>query len=56
MIHEKWNPDTIPILKFGPSNTFMKFKEDLSKKALEEYVDSGKTHQEREDKRSYRAA
>ena len=42
MMHEKRNPDAIPILKFGPSNNFMKFKEALSKKALEEYGALGK--------------
>jgi hypothetical protein len=42
MMHEKWNPDAILILKFRPSNNFMKFKEALSKKALEEYGALGK--------------
>ncbi len=36
------NPNAIPIHKFGPSNNFMKFKEALSKKALEEYGALGK--------------
>lgn len=39
---EKKNPDAIPILKFGPSNNFMKFKEAISKKALEEFGAMGK--------------
>lgn len=34
---EKWNTDAIPILKHGSGNNFMKFKEALLKKALEEY-------------------
>jgi hypothetical protein len=31
----------IPILKYGPSNNFMRFKEALSKKALLEYGNLG---------------
>jgi hypothetical protein len=42
MMHEKQNPNEILILKFGPSNNFMKFKEALSKKALEENGAMGK--------------
>jgi hypothetical protein len=36
------DPDAVPILKFGPSNNFMRFREALSKKALEEYRVMGK--------------
>jgi hypothetical protein len=39
---KKRNPDAVPILKFGPSNNFMKFKDALSKKALEECGALGK--------------
>jgi hypothetical protein len=42
MMHAKWNPDAITVLKFGPPNNFMKFKEALSKIALEEYGALGK--------------
>jgi hypothetical protein len=31
------DPDAVPTLKFGPNNNFMRFREALSKKALEEY-------------------
>ena len=30
---KKKDPDAVPILKYGPSNNFMIFKEALSKKA-----------------------
>ena len=36
------DPDAIPILKYGPSNNFMRFKEALSKKALLEFGNLGK--------------
>ncbi len=36
------DPDTITILKYGPSNNFMRFKEALSKKALLEFGHLGK--------------
>jgi hypothetical protein len=39
---KKKDPDAIPILKYGPSNNFMVFKEALSKKALVEYGNLGK--------------
>ncbi len=42
MMHEKQNPYAILIFKFRPSNDFMKFKEALSKKAVEEYGALGK--------------
>ena len=31
------DPEEIPILKYGPSNNFYKFKEALSKTALRDY-------------------
>lgn len=34
---KKKDLDAMPILKFGPSNNFMRFKEALSKKALLEF-------------------
>jgi len=34
--------DAVPILKFGPGNNFMRFKEALSKKVLEKYGRLGK--------------
>jgi hypothetical protein len=40
--YEKKNLDDVPIIKFGPSNNLMKFKEALSKKVLEEYGVLGK--------------
>jgi hypothetical protein len=39
---KKPDPDAVPILKFGPGNNFMRFKEALSKKALEKYGRLGK--------------
>ena len=39
---KKPDPDAVPILKFGPGNIFMRFKEALSKKALEKYGRLGK--------------
>jgi hypothetical protein len=39
---KKKDPDAIPILKYGPSNNFMQFKEALSKKALLEFGKLGK--------------
>jgi hypothetical protein len=39
---EKKDPDAIPMLKYGPGNNFMKFKEALSKKALQEYGEVGR--------------
>jgi len=35
-------PESIPILRYGPSNNFMKFKEAISKKALLDYGNLGK--------------
>jgi hypothetical protein len=40
--YKKKDPDDVPILKYGPGNNFMRFKEALSKKVLEEYGDLGK--------------
>jgi hypothetical protein len=34
---KKKDPGAIPILRYGPSNNFMRFKEALSKKALLEF-------------------
>jgi len=42
MSGEKKDPDAIPMLKYGPGNNFMKFKEALSKKALQEYGKVGR--------------
>jgi hypothetical protein len=39
---KKKDPDAIPILKYGPSNNFMRFKEALLKKALLEFGNLGK--------------
>jgi gamma-glutamylcyclotransferase (GGCT)/AIG2-like uncharacterized protein YtfP len=39
---KKKEPDAIPILKYGLSNNFMRFKEALSKKALLEFGNLGK--------------
>jgi hypothetical protein len=39
---KKKDPDAVPILKYGPNNNFMRFREALSKKALEEYGTLGK--------------
>jgi hypothetical protein len=39
---KKKDPEVIPILKYGPSNNFMRFKEALSKKALLEFGNLGK--------------
>jgi hypothetical protein len=36
-LFKKPDPDAVPVLKFGPGNNFMRFKEALSKKALEKY-------------------
>jgi len=38
----KKDPEPIPILWYGPSNNFMKFKEAISKKALLDYGNLGK--------------
>jgi hypothetical protein len=38
----KKEPESIPILRYGPSNNFMKFKEAISKKALLDYGNLGK--------------
>jgi hypothetical protein len=38
----KKDPQAIPILRYGPSNNFMLFKEAMSKKALVEYGNLGK--------------
>ncbi len=39
---KKKDPDAIPILKYGPSNNSMRFKEALMKKALLEFGNLGK--------------
>jgi hypothetical protein len=39
---KKKDPEEIPILKYGPNNTFQKFKEALSKAALKNYDNLGK--------------
>jgi len=39
---KKKDPDAIPILKYGPSNNFMVFKEALSKRALVDFGKLGK--------------
>ena len=39
---KKKDPDAVPILRYGPSNNFMLFKEALSKKALVEFGNLGK--------------
>jgi hypothetical protein len=39
---KKKDPDAIPILKYGPANNFMRFKDALSKKALLEFSNLGK--------------
>ncbi len=39
---KKKDLDAVPILKFGPGNNFMRFKEALPTKALEEYGVLGK--------------
>ena len=39
---KKKDAEAIPILKYGPSNNFAKFKEAISKVALKEYGDLGK--------------
>jgi hypothetical protein len=39
---KKPDPDAVPILKFGPVNNFMRFKEALSKNALKKYGRLGK--------------
>jgi len=39
---KKPDPYAVPVLKFGPGNNFMRFKEALSKKALEKYGRLGK--------------
>jgi hypothetical protein len=39
---KKRDPDAVPILKYGPGNNFMRFKEALSKKTLEDYGTLGK--------------
>jgi hypothetical protein len=39
---KKKDPDAIPILKYGPANNFMRFKEALPKKALLEFGNLGK--------------
>jgi hypothetical protein len=44
---KKKDPDAVPILKYGPGNNFMRFKEALSKKVLEEYGALGKLIKQR---------
>jgi hypothetical protein len=39
---KKKDPNAVPILRYGPGNNFMRFKEALSKKVLEEYGTLGK--------------
>jgi hypothetical protein len=39
---KKRDLDAIPMLQYGPGNNFIRFKEALSKKALEEYGTLGK--------------
>ncbi len=39
---KKKDAEAIPILKYGPSNNFAKFKEAISKAALKQYGDLGK--------------
>jgi hypothetical protein len=39
---KKPDPDAVPMLKFGPANNFMRFKEALLKKALQKYGRLGK--------------
>jgi hypothetical protein len=39
---KKPDPDAVPMLKFGPANNLMRFKEALLKKALEKYGRLGK--------------
>ncbi len=39
---KKKDPESIPILRYGPSNNFMKFTEALSNKALLDYGNLGK--------------
>jgi hypothetical protein len=36
------DPEAIPVLKYGPSNNFTKFRDALSKAALKEYGQLGK--------------
>ncbi len=43
---KKKDPDAVPILRYGPGNNFMRFKEALSKKVLEEYGALGKLIQQ----------
>jgi hypothetical protein len=38
---KKRDIEAIPILKYGPSNNFAKFKEAISKAALKQYGDLG---------------
>ncbi len=40
--HTKRDPDAVPILYYGLANNFMRFKEAVSKKTLEEYGNLGK--------------
>jgi hypothetical protein len=37
----KKDPEPIPILRYGPSNNFLKFKEAILKKALLDYGNLG---------------
>ena len=39
---KKKDAEAIPILKYGPSNNFAKFKEAMSKAALKQYGNLGK--------------
>ena len=39
---KKKDPEEIPVLKYGPSNNFSKFKEAISKTALKNYGQLGK--------------
>jgi hypothetical protein len=40
--HKKKDTEAIPILKYGPSNNFAKFKEAISKAALKQYGNPGR--------------
>ncbi len=39
---KKKDPTEIPILKYGPNNNFMRFKEAMSYTAMEKYGDLGR--------------
>jgi hypothetical protein len=40
--HKKKDAEVIPILKYGPSNNFAKFKEAISNAALKQYGNLGR--------------